>query len=179
MKTKVSDLRYAKILPSAKLAAMSTHQYSGITISDKKFGTTPKWHEYEQHLDIHFDEGTSVPNDITKGYDTMCGDCNGACCKDIPTHNLRMYMSSSEIEQVCNHLDLPKESFIETSIRVDNTNFGIIKVKENSDCYFLREDGCQLLDYRPLWCKLWICEILQEKLGGIKNEYRSSQVSKE
>ena len=178
MKIKIDKLRHAKVLPSAKLAELSTRQYSGITIANDQFATTPKWHEYEHHLDIHFDEGRSVEGDITKHYDKMCADCRGACCKDIPTHNLRMYMSQPEITEACIQLDTLPQSFIETSVTVDDTKFGIVKLQENGDCHFLREYGCQLEDYRPLWCKLWVCEVLQEHLGGRPNEYRSSQVSK-
>ena len=178
MKIKVNELRHAKVLPSAKLAEMSTHQYSGITIGDEKFKTTPKWHEYEKYLDIHFDEGESVEGDITKHYNKMCANCNGTCCKDLPTHNLRIYMSLPEIEKACTEYNLDAKDFIETYITVDGREFGVVEVNTESNCHFLTPTGCALNDHRPLWCKLWICEILQEKLGGIKNEYRSSQVSK-
>lgn len=178
MEKKISELRHAKVLPSRTLAELSTEEYSGITVHDKGFYTTPKWWQYEDKLTIHFNKGPSVPGDISKRYDTMCEECQGACCKDIPTHNLRMYMSQSEIEKACNQFDIKAPDFIEDYITIDNTEFGILKIKENGDCGLLTDTGCEFGDYRPLWCKLWVCEILQEEIGGIKNEYRSSQVSK-
>lgn len=178
MKLKVSELRHAKVLPGEDIEEFSTKQYSGITVADDKFLTTQKWWKYEQYLNIHFDEGKSVPGDITKQYGEMCSDCKGACCKDIPTHNLRMYVSPSEIEKICSEFNIKNYDFIEDYVSIEDTEFGILRVKKNGDCSQLTNTGCNLGDYRPLWCKLWICENLQEKIGGVKNEYRSSQVSK-
>jgi len=162
-KIKISELRPLYVLPGIELAIHSILPVKGITINHPDFFKEDKWWKYEKYLDIHFGEG-EVEGDITQKYPPVCIGCKGQCCKDIPTHNLRMYVSQEEIYRIVKegHTD-----FTDEKIRIDEEKFGVLKVKDNGDCHFLTEKGCKLGNNRPLWCKLWICEKFKEVL---KNE---------
>lgn len=154
---RVSELRPLFVLPGKKMAENSTRNVTAITIDDPKFFKENKWWKYEKYLGIHF--GEEKDDDITKYFPAICSECSGECCKDIPSHNLRMYISEGETKRL---IKLGYNRFIDNYIIIEGEKFGVLKVKENGDCHFLTETGCKLKEDRPLWCKVFVCEKIKK-----------------
>ena len=154
MKVKVSDLRYCNVLPSRLLSELSKKQLTGITFLNTFYSRVRKWWESERHIELTFDE----PGSIAPQINSTCGAC-GLCCKDIPTHQIGIYMTPHENAKA--HGLFPERDIIKGHIEVQGVLFGVVDVKTNGDCTMLGPKGCELGDNRPLWCKIYHCEKFQ------------------
>lgn len=156
MKIRVSELRYCNVLPSAKLADFSRKLLTSIRFLPEFYEKTMKWWEFEKHVELAFDEAAG-PSDIPK-INKTCGSC-GLCCKDIPTHQIGIYMSDYELVQAKRMF--PEKQITQGMIKSQGANFNVVDVKPNGDCVMLGPEGCTLGDKKPLWCKIYHCEVYQ------------------
>lgn len=156
MKIKVSELRYCNVLPAKLIETLSFKKLTGIRFLPEFYEKVRKWWEAEQHIELTFDE-EPTQND-TKKIGETCGAC-GDCCKDIPTHQIGIYISGPEHQRAMELF--PEREILQGMIQSDGAYFGVVDVKENGDCILLGPKGCELGDDRPLWCKIYHCEKYQ------------------
>jgi len=148
MKIEINNLREHYILPSSNLDDMSKLKMTDIKIND--CNPNNKW--WQNKYTLYFDE--NIDGDIQQ-MNYICSSC-GDCCKNLLDHQIRIYMTESEVEKIIKK-DYPYK-LENKKIVVDNTNFFVTKINENGDCSYLQNDGCLLNDDKPLWCKMFYCE---------------------
>ena len=110
-----------------------------------------KWWQYEALVTVDFE---SEAGDDSAKIASVCGKC-GQCCKDIPSHQIGIYMSPKEraIAELAGHVVKSQGK-----VTVDDVEFDILDVEGNGDCSMLTDTGCSLGDLKPLWCKVYHCE---------------------
>lgn len=154
MKVKASDLRYCNVLPSSKIPELAGSKLTGIKFLEG-FQKEAKWYEFEEFIELSFDEEN--PND-NEHIAKTCGAC-GLCCKDIPNHQIGIYMSVAEHEKAKRLF--PGKRIAQGTITSDGMPFIVVDVEKNGDCVMLGPAGCTLGEDRPLWCKIYHCEKYQ------------------
>lgn len=157
---KVSDARFAFVLPSAALAeAAKKKPMKAIRIYPEAKGQP--WWKAEKHIEIDFENGSG---DQTNELAKTCLSC-GKCCKNLNTHQIRIFMTVEEKLEAerAGHVVKVKEP----PVNIDNENFYVLDVDENGDCSMLAENGCSLGEKKPLWCQMFYCE----KLYGGEYEF--------
>lgn len=155
MKRRASEFRYANILPNPIIDRFAGQTVKAVRFL-KNFDKLGKWYEYEREVEIDFaDESDSDVREINR----RCGSC-GLCCKDIPNHQIGIYMSEGEFKIAVERGHNP---IYQGSLIIDFVLFFVLGVKENGDCVMLGPDGCTLGNEKPLWCKIYHCEKFQGK----------------
>jgi len=148
MKIKVNDLREFFVFPSSLYSKMSKNQVTGYSELD----TSKNYPWWKNSYFLHFGENDE---DLGLRASRICSECKGKCCKNIIDHQIRIYISDYELENIAN-LNYP--IYIDGKINIKNDSFYVVSVDQKGDCRYLREDGCLLSDNRPLWCKMFFCE---------------------
>ncbi len=156
---RVSEFRYCYVLPNPKIAEFRSDEIKSVYPFDlPSFISEDRWWKYEEFLSF---SGEEVENDLLN----FCDGC-GECCRNLPSRNIGMYMSEKEVERVEKFLNITRDAFIAGWIEIEGVKFGVIKVKDNGDCWFLNEDGrCIIHHIKPVWCKIWICEKMKERFA--------------
>lgn len=90
---KASDFRYSNVLPSPLIDLFAGKEIKAIRFL-KNFHQKSKWWEYESEVEIDFESSENSDNWLIA---KTCGVC-GLCCKDIPTHQIGIYMSEGEVK---------------------------------------------------------------------------------
>ncbi len=169
MKARASDFRYANILPHPdidRFAGMRVKAYRFL----KDFFTEKKWWKYEQYIELDFDDDSNSVNEVIAAKCSACG----LCCKDIPTHQIGIYMSPREVEFAeANGHKIKHQG----TVVVKQMPFKILAVEENGDCSMLGPKGCTLGDLKPLWCKIYHCEKFQGRPYSFGEENGSEKVT--
>lgn len=89
-----------------------------------------------------------------KGLKFTCQSCR-YCCSAEPGY---VFLSDADVTLMSEGLGLSREKFIDTYCRyVDMGSFYMVSLleKENFDCIFLSEKGCNVYEYRPLQCRTY------------------------
>ena len=150
---KASDFRYANILPAALIDEFAGKEVKAVRFSEDFHakGKYLSWYEYEKLVYIDFKN--SENNDNQTVID-ICTKCGGQCCKNIPDHQIGIYMSDKELLLAENKGHKVK---IQGSILVDDIVFYVLDVNKDGDCKMLTPTGCSLGNDKPLWCKIYHC----------------------
>ena len=150
---RASDFRYANILPNPVIDEVAGLEVKAIRFKPE-FSRFEKWWEFEKHIEIDFQNSTrSQTDDIY----SLCSSC-GLCCKDIPTHQIGIYMSPKEVLIAT---EAGHDVKTQGQVQVEGVQFQVLAVDEKGDCKMLGEKGCTLNEKKPLWCKIYHCEKFQ------------------
>ena len=158
MRYSASSFRFCNILPSQLIETVirAGRKFSGIVFREG-FDKDPNWYKFEEYVDVLFDEESE--DDARELIGETCGSC-GMCCENIPAHQIGIYMSPTEelLAREAGH-----NPIFQGKVKSDGIEFGVMGVKPNGDCIMLKEDGCSLGDLKPLWCRIYHCEVYQGK----------------
>ena len=157
MRIKANKFRYGNVLPNRLIEdlAQSRFNVTGIAILEG-FKKEKNWYNAEQYVEVILDEPGS-PEDASEVIRETCGSC-GMCCENIPAHQIGIYMSETEINKA---VAQGHDVILQGTLVVERVNFGLLGVKANGDCAMLDEHGCTLGSLKPLWCKIYHCEVYQ------------------
>lgn len=153
---RVNEYRAANVLPSPALAQDAALPIKAIRIHPQAHGLP--WWRAEHHIEI---DHASAVGDQRPVLAKTCSQC-GACCRDLPKHQIGIYMSTEEVVEARRAgFDIVPAA----DITVGGVPFVVLGVKPNGDCAMLGDgawgdEGCRLGDLRPLWCKAFYCEAL-------------------
>ena len=146
-----SEFRHCNILPAPLIDTLAGLPIQAIRLTGK-IGIGEEWYQFERRVEIDFADarGDERPT-IAK----TCEKC-GACCRNIPTHQIGIYMSNRELAIAAEHGHTLN---LQGSLQVDGVTFHVLGVLDNGDCAMLGPHGCTLGDDKPLWCKIFHCDI--------------------
>lgn len=162
---RMSELRKSFILPSAKIDELAGRKISFVRIEKEADGLP--WHKAEKHVLLGFSPEQSALDDRPR-LSKVCASC-GICCKNIPQHQIGIYMSEKELRHA---ESAGHEVKISHTFQSEGVDFHLLAVKENGDCAMLGENGCTLGEEKPVWCKGYYCE----QLYGGKNPYEQDKL---
>jgi len=150
-----ADFRYSNVLPNPLIDEYAGKQIKAIRFLEG-FDSERKWWRFERYVEIDFNDPS---NSDTERIASTCGAC-GLCCKDIPTHQIAIYISQKELD-LANDAGLLVD--VQGSVEIEGTVFYVIDVKENGDCSMLGPKGCTMGKHKPLWCAIYHCEKYQNR----------------
>lgn len=94
---------------------------------------------YEPPVDSY---GKTLPQNGLPDAKVPCGTCK-LCCKNSA---VLMMPISGDVAENYDTIPFPL-----------NTEFRILRIKDNGDCTYLGENGCTIYDRRPYMCRIYDC----------------------
>jgi len=103
---------------------------------------------------------------------SKCDECAGKCCTG---ESGNIFVNSTEIEKISEHLNLSNENFVKDYLRKVGYKYSIKEVKKEDsyECLFFDEinKNCSIYEARPTQCKTFpFWDYYKSRVGELKEE---------
>ena len=100
-----------------------------------------------------------------------CKKC-GNCCR----WEGYIYVNRGDVERICDFLQIDRATFRKEYLNPEPHILPNLKLKENSECIFLKENKCSIYEVRPQQCEdfplTWEVPNLKDRCSGVVEETR-------
>ncbi len=96
------------------------------------------------------DSSLDLPDFLREGVRFACTQC-GACCTGAPG---KVRVGASELEAITAYLGLEPSGLFPRLCKTENGEI-LIRERDNGDCVFYHDGGCQIHAVKPRQCRLY------------------------
>lgn len=108
-------------------------------------------------------------NDGSFGFCQKCP-TNANCCTRVQRGGQIdcAIVFSEEAEIIEQHMGIKREVFLSPEQKSDGSPFDRLRTKENGGCFFNRRGQCQIYRVRPLDCRFFPFDIIEDEAGELR-----------